>query len=46
MWAIFKVFIELVTILFLFYILVFWSQSMWDLSPLTRDQTRTPFIGR
>ena len=46
MWTIFKVFIELVTILFLLYILVFWSQSMWDLSPLTRDQTRTLCIGR
>ena len=37
MWAILKVFIEFVTILLLFYILVFWSQDMWDLSSLTRD---------
>ena len=37
MWTIFKVFIEFVTILFLFYILVFWPQVMWDLSTLTRD---------
>ena len=32
MWTIFKVFIEFVTILLLFYILAFWPQSMWDLS--------------
>ena len=31
MWTIFKVFIELVTTLFLFYVLVFWPQGMWDL---------------
>ena len=37
MWTIFKVFIEFVTILFLFYALVFWPQVMWDLSALTRD---------
>ena len=29
MWTIFKVFIEFVTILFLFY--VFWPRGMWDL---------------
>ena len=47
MWTIFKVFIEFVTILLLFfYILVFWLQGMWDLSSLMRDQTRTPCIGR
>ena len=32
MWSIFKVFIEFVTIFFLFYVLVFWLQCMWDLS--------------
>ena len=37
MWTIFKVFIELITILFLFYILVFWPEDMWDLMPPTRD---------
>ena len=38
MWLILKVFIEFVTILLLFYvILVFWSQSTRDLSSLTRD---------
>ena len=41
-----KVFIEFVTILLLFYVLVFWPQVMWDLSSRTRDQTRTPCIGR
>ena len=30
MWTIFKVFIECVTILLLFYVLVFWLR-MWDL---------------
>ena len=35
--AILKVFIEFVTILLLFYILVFWLQDIWDLSSLTRD---------
>ena len=35
MWAIFKVFVEYVTILLLFYALVFWSQGIWDLSFLT-----------
>ena len=32
MWTIFKVFIEFVTILLLFYVLVFWPWGMWDLS--------------
>ena len=34
MWTIFKVFVECVTILFLFYILVFWPGGMCDLSYL------------
>ena len=46
MWTIFKLFIEFVTVLLLFYVLVFWLQGMWDLSSLTRDQTHTPCIGR
>ena len=46
MWTIFKVFIESVTILLLFYVLVFWLQAMWDLSSRTRDQTHTPRTGR
>ena len=32
MCTIFKVFIELVAMLLLFYILAFWPQGMWDLS--------------
>ena len=31
MWTILKLFIELVTILLLFYVLVFWPQGMWNL---------------
>ena len=46
MWTIFKVFIEFVIILLLFYVLVFWPRGMWDLSSLTRDQTHAPGIGR
>ena len=42
--TIFKVFIEFVTILFLF--LAFWPQGMWDPSSATRDRTHTPDIGR
>ena len=30
-WTIFKVFIEFVTILILFYVLLFWPCGMWDL---------------
>lgn len=37
MWTIFKVFIEFDTILFLFYILVFWPPAMWDLN--SRSET-------
>ena len=43
MWTTFKVFIEFVTILLLFWF--FWPRGMWDLSSLTRDQTHTPCIG-
>ena len=46
MWTIFKVFVEFVTILLLFYVLVFWLRGMWDLSPPTRDRTLTPCIGK
>ena len=46
MWAIFKVFIEFVTIILLFYTLFFWLRGIWDLGSLTRDQTCTPCIGR
>ena len=44
MWAILKVFTEFVTILLLFYVLVFWPGGMWDLSFLTRDQTHIPVL--
>ena len=30
MWAIFKAFIEFLTILFMFYALVFWPWGMWE----------------
>ena len=46
MWPIFKGFVESVTILLLFYVLVFWPRGMWDLSSPTRDRTYTPCIGR
>ena len=45
-WTIFKVFIEFVTTLLLFYILVFWPQDMWDLSFPIKDRTHTLCIGR
>ena len=46
MWTIFKLFIEFVTILLLFFVLVFWPRGMWGLSSPTRVRTRTPCIGR
>ena len=42
----FKVFIEFVIILLLFYVLVFWPRGTWDLSSLNRDSTCIPCIGR
>ena len=45
-WTILKVFLECVTILLLFYILVLWPRGMWYLSSLTRDQTHIPCIRR
>ena len=41
MQAIFKVFIEFVATVLLFYVSDFWARGMWDLSPLTRDRTST-----
>ena len=35
MWIIFKVFIELLTVLLLVYVWFFWSRGMWNLSSLT-----------
>ena len=46
MWAIFKVFIEFVTILLLFYVLIFWPWGTWDLNFLLRDRTHIPCSGR
>ena len=45
-WTIFKVFIELLTILFLFHALVFcfWLWGMWDLSSPTRNQNCIPAL--
>lgn len=45
-WSILKAFIEFMTILLPFYILFFWSRSMWNFSSLARDQTHTSYIGR
>ena len=45
MWTIFKVFIEFVTILLLFHVLVFWPWGNWDLSSPTRYRTCIPCIG-
>ena len=46
MWSIFKVFIEFVIILLLFYVLVFWPWSMQNLSSPTRNLICNPCIGR
>ena len=43
----FKVFIEFVTILLLYFMFwFFWPQGMWDLSSLTRDRTCIPCTRR
>ena len=41
-----KVFIDFVTILLLFYVLVFWPRGMWDLSSPTRHRTQAPYVRR
>ena len=46
MWKCFNVFIELVTLLLLFCVLIFWPWGIWELDSLTRNQTYTPCIGR
>ena len=38
MWTIFKVFIDFVTILLLFHVLVFWSLGTWDSGSLTKHR--------
>ena len=40
----FKVFIEFVIILLLFYVLSFWPWGMWDLSSLTRSKPTLPAL--
>ena len=42
MWNICKAFIEFVTILLLFHVLVFWPQGTWALRSPMRDRTLTP----
>ena len=44
MQIIFKVFIEFVTPLLLFFALVFLAERQWDLSFWTRDRTPTPAL--
>ena len=46
MWAIFKVFIDFVTILCLFVFCFFWPQGTWNLSSRTGNRTHVPCIGR
>ena len=46
MWTVFKVFIELVTILLLFYVLIFWLRSRRNPSSQTRDRSHTPCPGK
>ena len=45
-WFLKPLFFKVVTILFLFYVLVFWPRDMWDLSFPTRDRTLTHCTGR
>ena len=46
-WTIFKVFIDFVTTLLLFFMFwFFWPQGMWDFSSLARDQTCILCTGR
>ena len=40
----FEIFIEFITILLLFYVLVFWLQGLWDLNFPTRDRSCTPAL--
>ena len=44
MWTIFKVFIEFVTRLLLFYALVFWPRAMWDLNSLPGIEPSPPAL--
>ena len=42
MWTIFKLFVEFVTILLLFHVLVFWPQGMWDSQLLDQGSNLDP----
>ena len=42
MWTIFKLFIEFVTILLLFHVLVFWPRGMWDSQLLDQGSNQDP----
>ena len=46
MWTIFRVFVEFVAILLLFYASVLWLWGTWDPSSPIRDRTFTPCTGR
>ena len=46
MWTIFKIFIEFVTVSFLFYVLVFLALKPVGSCSLIRDQTHTPCVGK
>ena len=46
MWTIFKVVIQFITELFLFYIFVFWPRVIWDLSSPTGAEIHTPCVRR
>ena len=43
-WTVFQIFIELVTILLLFYVLVFWLRGMWDLLPQPGIEPKPPTL--
>ena len=45
MWTIFKVFVEFITVLLLFHILVFWPGGMWDLSSQAREPAPSALEG-
>ena len=40
MWTVFKAFLEFVTVLLLFHVLLFWLRGLWDLSLFMRDPIR------
>ena len=44
MWTIYKVFIEFITILLLFSVLVFWLRGMWDLTPRPEIKPTPPAL--